>query len=211
VRCLVLSPHYDDAEIACGGLISKFVGNDDHPGGERENNVRVMVFSAQRRLDGSNFDTLRQELEASSRVLNFDRQEMGFESRTLWQHRQEVLDALCLANETYAPDVVVGPSLNETHQDHQVLAEEAFRAFKFQNLIAYDLPWNIRRESVKTMFVELGEDDVREKVRAVACYKSQQPRDYLTEESVWAMVKARGLQCGKLYAESFEVYRWFLR
>ena len=203
MKWLILSPHYDDAELACGGLISKRIW-------DAKDEVTVMVFAAQRRLDGSSFETLQQELKASSKSLGFNYSEAGFESRTLWQHRQQVLDILCVAEGLHKPDVVVCPSLNETHQDHQTLAEEAFRAFKFQNLIAYDLPWNIRRDSVKTMFVELSGDDVDNKIEAVACYKSQQPRDYLDPESIRALATARGLQCGKAYAEAFEVYRWFL-
>jgi LmbE family N-acetylglucosaminyl deacetylase len=203
MKWLILSPHYDDAEIACGATIA-------HAKDYRSTDIKVLVFAAQRRLDESPFGTLQEELLESSEVLEFDYEEQGFESRTLWEHRQEVLDILYREEKNWNPDIVLAPSLNETHQDHQVLAEEAFRAFKFSNLVAYDLPWNIRKESVKTMFCEVTERDIKKKIEAVACYKSQQPRDYLSEEAIRALAKARGLQCGKPYAEAFEVYRWFL-
>ena len=58
-------------------------------------------------------------------------------------HRQEILEKLVSIRRDIKPDVVIGPSLHDVHQDHQVIANEMVRAFKTSaSILCYELPWN---------------------------------------------------------------------
>lgn len=200
-RCLVLSPHYDDAELGCGATISRMT--------HHKVKVLVAVFAQQRRVS-ENTKSLLSEIGGSSKLLGFRTEIENFESRRLNEQRQEVLDWMIGLNNDFKPDIVIGPSLIQTHQDHEIVAHEAFRAFKYTSLLGYDMPWNNLDSGRLTTFVEVTEEDVKLKTLALNCYKSQMPRPYFEENMVRALARSRGLQCGKELAEAFETYRWFL-
>ena len=56
-------------------------------------------------------------------------------------------------------------------------------------------------------FVKLEKSHIQIKVNALKAYKSQGSPDYLSEEFIFSLAKARGVQIGASYAESFEVIR----
>jgi len=201
-KCLVLSPHYDDAELGCGGTIAKLIRNGAH--------VRVMVFAEQRRLDKSMPERLEEEMNASAKILGFDGIMFRLEGRRLGESRQAILDDMIQEGKDFQPDLVLAPSLMQTHQDHQVVSHEAFRAFKYTSLLGYDMPWNYLDSGRLSTFVEISKQHLAKKAAAVQCYASQMPRPYFDREVIESLARARGLQCGRKYAEAFETYRWFL-
>jgi LmbE family N-acetylglucosaminyl deacetylase len=86
------------------------------------------------------------------------------------------------------------------------LAQEAVRVFKFSTLLCYELPWN-NFDFRTTLFYCLEEKHVEEKMRALACYKSQAHREYMKPEFIKSLAKVRGVQAGVPLAEVFEVVR----
>jgi len=201
-KCLVLAPHYDDAELGCGATIAKFIREDIK--------VSVFVFAEQRSVADCE-KTPMEEMSDSGLILGFWSLACDdIPSRYLCDNRQKVLDYMIKIGQEFRPDIVLAPSLVQTHQDHRVVAEEAFRAFKYTSLLGYDMPWNNLDSGRLTTFVDVTEEDVQKKVDATACYKSQMPRPYFDKVSIFSLARARGLQCGLEYAEAFETYRWFL-
>jgi hypothetical protein len=61
-----------------------------------------------------------------------------------------------------------------------------------------------------TSFVKLKEDNIRKKIEALKEYKSQNGRDYISEEFILSLARTRGVQIGCQFAEAFEVIRWIL-
>jgi LmbE family N-acetylglucosaminyl deacetylase len=102
--------------------------------------------------------------------------------------------------------VVFVPSVNDIHQDHYTIAQEAVRAFKFSTLLCYELPWN-NFEFKTTLFYSLEQKHVEAKMRALACYKSQTHRPYMQPDFIQSLAKVRGVQVGQPLAEVFEVVR----
>ena len=201
-RCLVLSPHYDDAELGCGGTIAKMIrsGTDVH----------VVAFALQRTLNKAKLGTLQKEMASSASILGFSGEMLDMESRRLNESRQEILDLLMQAGKDFKPNLVIAPSLVQTHQDHCVMAQEAFRAFKYTSLLGYDMPWNNLDSGKLTTFVELEKEDLEHKILASQQYTSQMPRPYFEKDVIISLARTRGLQCGRELAEAFETYRWFL-
>ena len=112
-------------------------------------------------------------------------------------------------NREYSPEMVFLPSANDTHQDHQTIALEGFRAFKRTTMLGYEVPWN-NLDFRTSCFVELTESDVAMKIAAVEKYQSQQHRSYASTEFIRSLAMTRGVQIGKRYAEAFEVVRWVI-
>jgi LmbE family N-acetylglucosaminyl deacetylase len=204
-RVLVLAPHTDDAELGCGGTMSRWIDE----GAE----MFTAVFSiAEASLPpGSPPDRLKSECnEALDQIgvptenrfiYNYPVREFGY-------HRQEVLEHLVgLAREVH-PDVILTPSGADLHQDHNVVFQESLRAFKHRTIMGYELPWNHITFSTQA-FVVLTEDHLLRKWKALMKYDSQieLQRPYFRYEAIEAMARVRGMQVKTDYAEAYEMIR----
>lgn len=201
---LVLAPHTDDGEFGCGGTICKYLRD-----GWR---VVYVAFSAaeQSVLPHLPCDILRTEVKLATELLGIkplDCIVLDFEVRKFPEQRQRILDAMVKLSKELQPDLVLLPSPNDTHQDHSVIAQEGFRAFKRTSMLGYEVPWN-NLDFRTTCFVHLSQEDLDKKVAALLCYKSQAHRVYASAEVVKSQAVFRGTQIGTKYAESFEVLRW---
>ncbi len=206
-KILLLSPHTDDVELGCGGSVAKFI--------ERGDEILWVAFSvAEDSLpEGMPKDTLAREFEkvVKDYGLGEDQREiLEFRVRHMSEHRQEVLDHLVRVRTKFQPDIVIGPSMHDYHQDHQVVANEMVRAFKSSaSIICYELPWNnVRFDS--QLFVTLEERHIEMKWKALQEYYSQMVnrRGYFEREFIFGMARTHGVQCNNRFAEAFEVIRW---
>jgi LmbE family N-acetylglucosaminyl deacetylase len=204
---LVLAPHTDDGEFGCGGTIARFV-SEGHQ-------VHYVAFSAAEKSVDPLFprDILRKEVTEATAILGIPRdnlQVLSFEVRDFPAHRQEILEEMVRLNADLKPDLVMLPSTCDTHQDHQTISLEGFRAFKKTSILGYELAWNNLNFATNT-FVILREEHIARKADALARYKSQAGRAYATAEYVRNLASVRGTQIGVAYAEAFESIRWVMR
>jgi LmbE family N-acetylglucosaminyl deacetylase len=202
-RALVLAPHTDDGEFGCGGTMARLV--------EAGVEVRYVAFSiATKSLpDGFPPDTLAREVRAATAEMGIPEDRLtlhDFEVRTFPERRQDVLEILIGLWEEWPPDAVLMPSLRDIHQDHQVVAAEGLRAFKRTTVLGYEIPWNNFNFDHQA-YVGLEQRHVERKVAALACYESQQHRNYANPEYVWNLARTHGINVNREYAEVFEVYR----
>ncbi|MDZ7588743.1 MAG: PIG-L family deacetylase [Parasphingorhabdus sp.] len=158
-------------------------------------------------------DTIEREMRASLASLGVAEsniQTLNFPVRLFHAHRQEILDTLIGIRKRLVPDWVLAPSTTDCHQDHQVVAQEALRAFNACRLWGYELPWN-QLQATLNGFVALDEAHVTAKARALGHYTSQVEleRPYFMPEFPHALAKIHGLQSRHPYAEAFEVIREF--
>ncbi|MCD4732384.1 MAG: PIG-L family deacetylase [Bacteroidales bacterium] len=203
----IFSPHTDDAELGCGGTISKLIENGKE--------ILWIVFSAAE-------DSLPKELPSDSlakefinviKYLNLDERNFeifNFKVRKLNEIRQEILEILVKIRNEFKPDLVIGPSLHDFHQDHSVVAHEMIRAFKTKcSIICYELPWNHIQFDTQ-FFVKLSSNQLKIKINILDFYKSQQllSRHYFSKDFIKGLAAARGAQVGSKHAEAFEVIRW---
>ena len=204
---LILSPHTDDAELGCGGTISKF---------QREGrNILWLAFSTASESLPPHLapDTLKTEFTNVAKHLGLNENQFrtyDYKVRKLNESRQAILEEMVKVRKEFQPDLVIGPSLNDYHQDHQVISNEMIRAFKTTaSIICYELPWN-HIEFKTQFFVELNEQDLSMKNEMLRFYESQVVvnRHYFTEDFVKGIACTRGTQINKKYAEAFEVIRW---
>lgn len=206
-KILILAPHTDDGEFGCGGTINKFINQGSE--------VFYAAFSAceQSVLPQFPKDILISEVKKATNVLGIKGDNLilfNYDVRTFNYHRQAILDDMIRLKKNINPDVIFIPSLTDIHQDHATIANEALRAFKFDSILSYELPWNNLNFSTSS-FVFLDELNVQKKVEALGKYKSQMHRTYANEEFVRALARTRGVQVNTQYAEVFEVVRWILK
>lgn len=206
-RVLVLAPHTDDGEFGCGGAISKWV--------DEGKEVYYIAFSSAEKSIPQTLPSniLKKEVQEATRILGIKSDNLilfDYPVREFPSHRQEILEEMIrLANEL-KPHLVLLPSTADTHQDHQTIAQEGFRAFKRLSIIGYEMPYN-NLSFTTNLFVILDEEHVNRKINALKCYKSQHGRIYANEDFIRGLARVRGTQIGVKYAEAFEVIRWVIR
>ena len=207
-KILVLSPHTDDGEIGAGASIARFI--------EEKKEVFYVAFSSCEASVPSNFpeDILKIECRRATKVLGIDLKKvflLEYEVRTFPLHRQEILDDMIELNEKINPDLVLVPSSNDIHQDHQTIYQEALRAFKKTSSIwGYEHPWN-NLSFTTDVFVGLEDRHIEKKIEAMKQYNSQSFRSYFNENYIKSLAYARGTQVGYPYAEAFEMIRLLVR
>jgi LmbE family N-acetylglucosaminyl deacetylase len=191
-KILAISPHTDDIEFACGGSISKWIRD-----GAEIYAVSFTTASAQ----------MEEFLDATTTLGIKAKELLNFPVRNFHEHRQKILDEMVRFEKLIQPDLVLIPSTTDTHQDHQVIREEGFRAFKRHSLIGYEMPQN--NLSFQTnLFVKLGREDLETKIKALECYRSQANRPYISKDFLEGLARVRGMQAGCEFAEAYEVMRW---
>jgi LmbE family N-acetylglucosaminyl deacetylase len=201
-KILILSPHTDDGEFGCGGSIAKLIENND---------IYYAAFSCAEESvpDGLPKNTLEIEVKKATLELGISPDRLSifkYPVRKLNYHRQDILEIMIKLKNRIHPDLVFIPSLDDIHQDHHTIAEEAVRAFKFSSILGYELPWN-NLIFKNGCFIKLEQKHINKKVKAIARYESQKFRTYASEEWLRALAFTRGTQIQTKYAEAFEVIR----
>ena len=204
---LVLAPHTDDGEFGCGATIAKFV--------QEGRRVIYAAFSAaeQSVLPHLPSDILRTEVREATSLLGIKHEDcliLDFEVRRFPENRQSILDQMIKLQSTYNPDLLLLPSSHDTHQDHQTISQEGFRAFKKTTMLGYEVPWN-NLEFRTNCFISFSEDLLKKKIAALNVYESQKHRSYANAEFIRSLAVTRGVQIGKSFAECFEVIRWVIK
>jgi len=214
MRILLLSAHIDDADTGCGGSVARYAYEG--------NEIYYAVFTLAEESLPADLpkDIMVKELEEATRVLGIRPSGLiikKYPVRRFPQYRQEILEDMVQMNKEINPSLVFMPSKFDTHQDHAVIAEEGFRAFKMSSILGYELPWNNVGFNA-TSFICLKECHLDRKIKALTCYRSQKLRSKMLERPVdnsskriraWA--EYRGMQIREDFAEAFNILRWIVR
>lgn len=203
---LVLAPHTDDGELGLGGTIHSLISS-----GKK---ITYAAFSTAEESVPEGFpkDILKTEVKNATGRLGIPAENLliyNYEVRKLNYVRQEILETLIKIRKKQTFDLVFIPSLHDIHQDHTTIAQEGLRAFKNTTILGYELIWNNLTFNTQC-FVRLNKRDIEAKIEALKEYHSQGKRDYLSDEFIYSLAKARGVQVGCEFAEAFEVIRLFL-
>ena len=206
-KAVVLAAHTDDGEFGCGGTLARLV--------DQGSLVTYVAFSICEASVPEGFprDILATEVEEATQVLGIDPEHLlvyHYPVRYLPQHRQEILEELVRIGREFRPGLVLLPSTDDLHQDHQVICQEGVRAFKHTSILGYEMPWN-NMSFTASAFVHLEAGHLDKKVAALRRYRSQQHRHYMAESLIMNLARIRGVQAGVEYAEAFQAIRWVIR
>jgi N-acetylglucosamine malate deacetylase 1 len=202
-RILVLAPHTDDAEFGCGATMAKF--------SEEKYEIFCIAFSA---AEESIPPDLPKDINRISMLKSMDSlciqssniHILNYPVRHFPEQRQEILEELVKFNKEINPEIVFLPSTFDTHQDHQVVSHEGFRAFKRSSILGYELPWN-NITFTTNCFIQISENHLEKKQNSLEFYISQLNRSYVNKSFIESWAITRGGQIGFQYAEAFEIIR----
>lgn len=227
-RILVVAPHPDDEIFGCGGLISRA----KRAGAK----VYVLFLTVGTTRDFSENALSRQddriaEIEKAAAFLGYDGYRVAFPGDE-YHLRLDTLPQRTLIDEiecgcgislqAVKPTIVVAPSGNDYNQDHRAVNRAVITATrplcaKHKTLQEIVLKYEAANtwsdcgfKSAANFYVELTEEDLQAKLRAVEIYKSQLkgPFSPFSVHGVVTAACARGIECGKKYAEGFEARRF---
>ena len=199
-RVLVISPHYDDETIGCGGTLLL----------HRNAGSVVRVVFATNCEDGISSPYIARavskvRLTEASRVACL----MGFESikpytfRNAIGHENQLSKKLAQEVEAFKPTQVFCPFPIDAHADHQSCALAVARALKKTrwqgDVYCYEV-WSTLWPNAAVDVTDV----IKEKEDLICMYASQmEDRDYAT--AIIALNRYRGLQHRLDYAEAFHV------
>lgn len=197
---LILAPHTDDGEIGCGATVARLI--------EEGWRAIYIAFSAAEESvpDGFPKDILRKEVKFATATLGIKEEDsitLQFKVRYFPRDRQEILEEMIKIKRLYNPDLVFLPCRQDNHQDHKVISEEGYRAFKRVTILGYEAPWNTVAFKGNTHY-KVSYEHLDKKIRALKCYKSQYGRSYVNEKFINSLAIVRGAEIETEYAEAFE-------
>lgn len=206
-KVLILSPHTDDAELGCGGFISKlkFKGCE----------LFYVAFSnCDESLPyGFPSKTLLKECFKSTNQIGIKKKNvriLDYPVRKFDKHRQEILEILIKLKNKISPDLILTPCSSDIHQDHLVIHNETIRAFKRNTILGYELPWNCLKSN-STFHVSLSNKNVIQKIESLKCYISQKKKIYFDEKVIKSQLRLNGSFVNQDYAEKFEPIKIYIK
>jgi LmbE family N-acetylglucosaminyl deacetylase len=205
---LTVSAHADDAHVALGGTIKRFLSEDG-------NDIHYLGFSIAEESVPKGYpkDIVMTECLEGLTKLGVKKKNINlfrFPVRRMHDHRQDILEELNKIKNELQPDIVFMPSTEDIHQDHIVICQESIRAFRrTSSLYGYDFPWNVLTSQKLNFFIELKKEYLEAKINTLQCYGSQiaKQNNCLTREYITSLAIERGNRIGVKYAEAFELIR----
>jgi LmbE family N-acetylglucosaminyl deacetylase len=197
LEVLGVGAHPDDVEIGCGGTL---LAMRERPGVQVH--CLVLTGSAERRL------------EAESALTAFNGPAARIDFGLLpdshlpdhWAAAKKFLEDA--AQRRPAPDLVLAPRADDSHQDHRLLAELVPTVWRDSLILHYEIPkWDGDLGRV-SHYVPLDVGVARRKAELLTkVYPSQVGRDWWDDETFLALLRLRGIECRAPYAEGFLVQK----
>ena|SRR5205085_1637878 len=198
---IIFGAHPDDFEVGCSGTILKYL---------KDINLKIYVMSD--RYEDGKLRNLS-EKDKSFKVLGLEKihcEIFDIPTRIFHDYKSKIRNILYEIATKTDVDIVFTPPINDIHQDHIVLAEEALRLFREKTVFGYEVirsGYNFKPQ----LHVKLTDKIVELKIKAAQCYKSQWSTTksggyYFSKDVMKGLMRARGAQFGLEYAEAFEIY-----
>jgi len=212
---LFIVAHADDETIAAGGFISKLTNSGK--------SVTVVVATDgatgvddSGKYDNSIVSVRSKELKRATKILGVKNViQLGLPCQGLDYNKQN-LHTFIKQIRKVKPDLIITHSQQEKHSDHINLSKLVTQAaWKSSENILPNLGsvhtvrdvWSFECVDVISdpdYLIVLSENDVQRKLKALACYNSQDNVIRGITQYVKGLLSVRGYQCEEVYAEAFK-------
>lgn len=111
------------------------------------------------------------------------------------------------------PDMVFCHAGTDAHQDHRLISELVWGAFRDHLILEYEIVKWDGDLATPNMYVPLTRGIAKKKVDTLMrVYGSQRSRDWFTEDTFLSMMRIRGIECRAAsgYAEAFHLHKGVL-
>ena len=197
-RILFVGAHPDDIELGCGAFLHHVLPYSE-----------VLCVTLSDNQKNPNLQNIVEEHMASYAVLGVPKNQIiieQFETRKFPDKRQEILEYLLKLRKDFKPDMVFVHTTSDVHQDHNVVTEEALRAYRGTTVLGFD----VVRSSYgffPHFLVEVSQADVNAKLAALAEYKTYLNKYYFDPSLLRATMVRHGALAEMPYAEGFDILR----
>lgn len=199
-RVLFLGAHPDDIELGCGGLLHHIVTKTD---------ADVLCVTLSDNQKNPDLKNVKDEHYASMQKLGVPREKIVFGpfiTRVFPDTRQDILEYFLKLRKDFKPDLIFVHSKEDIHQDHNVMTEEALRAYRGITVLGFD----VVRSSYgffPHFIVEVTEEDVNKKIEALSQYETYRDRYYFNAELTRSIMVRHGALAECPFAEGFDILR----
>ncbi len=198
LKILCLGAHSDDIEIGCGGTILRIIRDY-----QKNVEVRWVVFSSraerEAEADRSAHAFLR---SAKTKEVTINK----FQDSFFPYQGGEIKEYMHRLSQSAAPDIIFTHYRSDLHQDHRLISELTWNAFRDHFILEYEIPKYDGDLGTPNVFVPLQESICRNKISYLLKYfKSQRRHPWFTADTFLAIQRLRGIECNSRsgYAEAF--------
>ena len=195
-KILCLGAHSDDLEIGCGGTILRLTSEIQTA------SVCWVVLSAdqeQRREEALAGATAFLEQAAEKRVIV-----EGFRESFFPFAGERIKERLREISSTFDPDLVFTHYRHDLHQDHKLVADITWQTFRRSLILEYEIPKWDGDLGTPNLYVPLSDAVVERKIRLLCdTFISQRTRHWFTADTFRALMRLRGVEANRPFAEAF--------
>ena len=193
-RVLAIGAHADDIEIGCAGTLLRL--RAEHPGLE----LRYVVFSASAEREA--------EARAAAAALGATAIDIHHFRDSYFPYAEpaKIKEAMAELRRTCDPDLVLTHRRDDDHQDHRLIGELTWNAFRDHLVLEYEIPKFEGDLGRPNVYVPLADDVARAKVALVLrSYPSQAGKGWFRAETFEAVMRLRAIECNAPsgWAEAF--------
>jgi LmbE family N-acetylglucosaminyl deacetylase len=196
-KVLCLGAHSDDIEIGCGGTILKLI--ETYP----DISIYWVVFGAT--------DKRQEEALASAHAFLKDVEHKtivvkGFRDRFFPYIGMEIKEFFDQLSKDVSPDLVLTHYHKDLHQDHRLISDLTWNAFRNHLILEYEIPKYDGDLGNPNFFVHLDKVRCQQKITHLMQYfTTQANKQWFTEETFLSLLRLRGIQSNapNSYAEAF--------
>jgi LmbE family N-acetylglucosaminyl deacetylase len=198
LKILCLGSHCDDIEIGCGGTLLKLIQ-------DRRGNIMVrwVVFSSTAEREDEAQRSAQAFLKGTKQksivIQHFEDSFFPYNGGEIKKFMQEV-------GRAFSPDVIFTHYRNDLHQDHRLISELTWNAFRDHWILEYEIPKYDGDLGSPNFFVPLSEAICRNKIdHTLRYYRSQRKKRWFTKDTFLSLLRLRGIECNSAsgYAEAF--------
>jgi len=195
---LAIGGHPDDVELGSAGFISRLITDC-----EADIHVAIMTYGTHHWRRGKIFEEdqrAREALEAVKVLLeitdnNRARERLhlgGFQDCELSNAGHSAIRFIEDVIEVANPDIILTHAPNDLHEDHRQTHYASLSAARdfHGTIFLYQTASTIPDLFAPTFFVELREQELEKKLRALDAHVSQREKDFLSHERVTKMAEA---------------------
>jgi LmbE family N-acetylglucosaminyl deacetylase len=196
-RVLCFGCHADDIEIGCGGSVLRLL--DEHPGLD----VWWVVLSGDpdRAAEAQRSAAAWLGRAGQRQVICGDFRDRYFPAQ--WAQIKDFIHNIASRVE---PDLVFTHRRDDAHQDHRLVGELTWNAFRKHLIWEYEIPKYEGDLGQPNVFLTLDDAICRRKIEILRdAFPSQQDKPWFTADTFWSLLRMRGLECNSpsRFAEGF--------
>jgi LmbE family N-acetylglucosaminyl deacetylase len=184
-KCIIFSPHPDDAEIGCPGFL---------------NDATVILFTGTELRARETSDALERH---RGQLIRWPRELLDGRIEFLPED-YETIDEL-----TAGADMIFTPPVDDHHQDHRALAWFGKSAIRRRpiTLVEYETPSRLDTWSPNA-YKPLSTREVYDHLDALEAHKTQSDKTYLHPDNVKSKLRTHGERIGHEFAAAFNIQRY---